>query len=123
METDKDHMYFSVSYTTTDKVCYIVKIIKQETTHCLWVKYNSFLSKQYWKKHIFWFAGYFDCSIGEMTTERILFMKLYNSIVTGNSCKYLNLSLFLIFVSILFLSPFWMCTVTALIHSYNIFWF
>lgn len=35
METDKDHIHFSVSYDTTDKVCDIVKTIKQETTHCV----------------------------------------------------------------------------------------
>lgn len=35
METDKDHIHFLVSYDTTDKVCDIVKTIKQETTHCL----------------------------------------------------------------------------------------
>lgn len=35
IETDKDHIHFLVSYDTTDKVCDIVKTIKQETTHCL----------------------------------------------------------------------------------------
>ncbi|WP_455035395.1 transposase [Lachnoanaerobaculum gingivalis] len=43
----------------------------KETTHCLWVKYNSFLSKQYWKKHIFWSDGYFACSIGEVSSSTI----------------------------------------------------
>jgi hypothetical protein len=71
METDKDHIYFPVSYDTTDKICDIVKTIKQETTHCLGVKYNSFLSKQYWKKHIFWSDGYFACSIGEVSSSTI----------------------------------------------------
>ena len=47
METDKDHIHFPVSYDTTDKICDIVKTIKQETTHCLWVKYNSFLSTSF----------------------------------------------------------------------------
>ena len=53
MEADKDHMHFLISYDTTDRVCDIVKIVKQETTYCLWQKYGSFLSKQYWKKRIF----------------------------------------------------------------------
>ncbi len=64
METDKDHIHFLISYDTTDRVCDIVKIIKQETTYYLWQKYSSFLSKQYWKKKIFWSDGYFACSIG-----------------------------------------------------------
>ena len=32
MEADKDHMHFLISYDTTDRVCDIVKIVKQETT-------------------------------------------------------------------------------------------
>ena len=59
METDKDHIHFLLSYDTTDRVCDIVKIVKQETTYYLWQKYNSVLSKQYWKKKIFWSDGYF----------------------------------------------------------------
>ena len=33
METDKDHIHFLLSYDTTDRVCDIVKIVKQETTY------------------------------------------------------------------------------------------
>ena len=54
METDKDHVHFLIDYDTTDSVCDIVKIVKQETTYYLWKKYGSFLAKQYWKKRIFW---------------------------------------------------------------------
>ena len=68
METDKDHIHFLLSYDATDRVCDIVKIVKQETTYYLWQKYNSVLSKQYWKKKIFWSDGYFACSIGEVSS-------------------------------------------------------
>ena len=71
METDKDHIHFLISYDTTDRVCDIVKIVKQETTYYLWQKYGSFLSKQYWKKRIFWSDGYFACSIGEASSATI----------------------------------------------------
>ena len=71
IETDKDHIHFLLSYDTTDKVCDIVKIVKQETTYYLWHKYGSFLSKQYWKKKIFWSDGYFACSIGEVSSTTI----------------------------------------------------
>ncbi|WP_419013555.1 transposase, partial [Gallintestinimicrobium sp.] len=37
----------------------------------LWHKYGSFLSKQYWKKKIFWSDGYFACSIGEVSSTTI----------------------------------------------------
>ena len=71
MEADKDHMHFLISYDTTDRVCDIVKIVTQETTYYLWQKYGSFLSKQYWKKRIFWSDGYFACSIGEVSSATI----------------------------------------------------
>ena len=47
METDKDHIHFLLSYDTTDRICDIVKLIKQQTTYYLWQKYPDFLSKQY----------------------------------------------------------------------------
>ena len=71
METDKDHIHFLLSYDTMDRVCDIVKIVKQETTYYLWQKYNSVLSKQYWRKKIFWSDGYFACSIGEVSSATI----------------------------------------------------
>ena len=71
METDKDHIHFLLSYDTSDRVCNIVKTVKQETTYYLWKKYNSFLLKQYWKKKIFWSDGYFACSIGEVSSTTI----------------------------------------------------
>ncbi len=46
--------------------------VKQETTHYMWQKYNSFLSKQYGKKKIFWSDGYFACSIGEVSSATVL---------------------------------------------------
>ena len=71
METDKDHIHFLLGYDTTDRVCDIVKTVKQETAYYLWQKYCSFLSKQYWKKKIFWSDGYFVCSIGEVSSATI----------------------------------------------------
>lgn len=71
METDKDHIHFLISYDTTDRVCDIVKTIKQTTTYYLWQKYPNFLSKYYWKKQIFWSDGYFACSIGEVSSAII----------------------------------------------------
>ena len=47
METDRDHIHFLISYDTTDRVCDIVKLIKQQTTYYLWQKYPNFLSKCY----------------------------------------------------------------------------
>lgn len=35
METDKDHIHLLISYDATDRVCDIIKIIKQETNFYL----------------------------------------------------------------------------------------
>ena len=71
IETDKDHIHFLLSYDTTDRVCDIVKIVKQETTYHLWQKYSSVLSRQYWKEKISWSDGYSACSIGEISSATI----------------------------------------------------
>ena len=71
METEKDHIHVLLSYDTIDRVCDIVKIVKQETTYYLWHKYGSLLSKQYWKKKIFWSDEYFACSIGKVLSATI----------------------------------------------------
>ena len=61
----------SIADDVKQKICDIVKIVKQETTYYLWHKYGSLLSKQYWKKKIFWSDGYFACSIGEVSSSTI----------------------------------------------------
>ena len=71
IETDKDHMPFLLSYDTADRVCDIVKIVKQETTYHLWQKYSSVLSRQYWKEKTFYSDGYFARSIGEVSSAAI----------------------------------------------------
>ena len=71
METDKDPIHFLISYDATDRVCDIVKIMKQQTSYYLWQKYSGFLSKQYWRKKIFWSDGYFACRIGEVSSSTI----------------------------------------------------
>ena len=65
IKTNKDHIHFLISYDTTNSVCDIIKLIKQQPIYYLWQKYPNFLSKQYWKKKIFWSDGYFACNIGE----------------------------------------------------------
>ena len=52
IETDKDHIHFLLSYDTADRVCDIVKIVKQETTYHLWQKYSrSYQNSIGRKKH------------------------------------------------------------------------
>ena len=71
METDKDHIHLLLEYDTTERVCDIISILKRQTTYYLWNQYGTYLSRQYWKKHIFWSDGYFACSIGEVSSATI----------------------------------------------------
>lgn len=71
METDKDHIHILLSYDTTERVCDMVKIIKQETNHHLRTRYFDFLSSHYWKRQIFWSDGYFACNVGDVSTTTI----------------------------------------------------
>lgn len=43
METDKDHVHILLSYDATDRICDIVKVIKQTTTYQLWANYERLL--------------------------------------------------------------------------------
>jgi putative transposase len=71
METDKDHIHILLEYNTTERVCDIISILKRQTTYYLWNQYGTYLSRQYWKKHIFWSDGYFACSLGEVLSATI----------------------------------------------------
>ena len=72
IETDKDHIHFLLIYDTTDRVCDIVKIVKQETTYYLcnkvWFRFclNSIGRKKYFGQ-----TDIFACSIGEVSSTTI----------------------------------------------------
>ena len=71
METDKDHIHILLSYSPSECVCDIVKIIKQKTTHEVWSHHERYLSKCFWNHKTFWSDGYFCCSVGDASTETI----------------------------------------------------
>ena len=71
METDKDHIHILLEYDTIERICDIISILKRQTTHYFWMHYKVYLSRQYWKKRIFWSDGYFACSIGEVSLAAI----------------------------------------------------
>lgn len=70
METDKDHIHLLIAYPPNISVTSIVRKLKQESAHHLWLHYYSFL-KKFWKEHTFWSDGYFVCSIGEANPDTI----------------------------------------------------
>ena len=41
METDKDHIHILLEYDATERICDIISVIKQRTTHWLWIQYRD----------------------------------------------------------------------------------
>ena len=71
METDADHIHILLEYDTTERICDIVKELKQKSTYYLWNQFADVLKSEYRKKEIFWSDGYFACSIGEVSESTI----------------------------------------------------
>lgn len=71
IEVDKDHIHLLVAYEPKVSISQIVAVLKGETTHDLWIKYPKPLKLQFWKRHTFWSAGYFACSVGNASQEII----------------------------------------------------
>ena len=53
MEADKDHIHFLISYDTTDRICDIVKLIKQQTTYFLCRNIQTFCLNSIGKRKYF----------------------------------------------------------------------
>ena len=71
METDIDHIHILLEYDTTERVCDIVKELKQKSTFYLWENFQQILKYEYWKKRTFWSEGYFAFSIGDVSERTI----------------------------------------------------
>ena len=71
METDKDHIHYMIEAEAMMSVSKIVNLIKSYTTYHIWKKYPNYLRKQFWKEHTFWTDGYFACSVGKVSEEKL----------------------------------------------------
>ena len=71
MNTDLDHIHILLGYKTTERICDIIKILKQETTYEAWHKYDTFLNRVYFRKKNLWADGYFVCSTGNVSSNII----------------------------------------------------
>ncbi len=69
METDKDHIHYMIETKPNINLSIFVKMIKSYTTYHIWRKYDVYLKKHFWKEKTFWTAGYFICSIGNVSEE------------------------------------------------------
>lgn len=59
-------MHILVDYEPNISIVQIVRQLKWETQHCIWVIFKKELRRVYWKEsNILLSKGYFVCSIGE----------------------------------------------------------
>lgn len=66
VEVDIDYIHILIDYEPNISIVQIVRRLKQETQHHMWITFEKELKKVYWKEsHMFWSKGYFVCSIGE----------------------------------------------------------
>lgn len=71
MQSDLDHLHILIDCDTYIQPHKFVSYLKQHTTFYIWKKYQNILSKQYWKENTFWTDGYFCCTIGNATLDKI----------------------------------------------------
>ena len=72
MESDVDHIHMLVDIKQTQATDEIVKMLKQLSTHRIWLEHADKLKAHFFgKKKIFWTRGYFACSVGGAEEEVI----------------------------------------------------
>ena len=71
METDRDHIHYFLELPPSMAVCDAVSILKSYTTYHLWEQYGAVLAKTYWGKNKLWTDGYFACSVGNVSAEKL----------------------------------------------------
>lgn len=71
MECDKDHIHYFVELQPNMAVCKAVSILKSYTTYHMWKRYKTVLSKTYWGKNKLWTDGYFACSVGNVSEDKL----------------------------------------------------
>lgn len=71
MKADKDHIHMMVESAPKISPLQIVRVLKQQSTIQMWIKYKSELKKHFWKEHTFWTDGYFVSTIGEVSSKTL----------------------------------------------------
>ena len=53
METDKDHIHYMIEAEPYINLSDLVRTVKSYTAYHIWKEYHNYLSKCFWKEHIF----------------------------------------------------------------------
>jgi len=71
LEVDNNHLHALVDFEPSCSIGYIIKTLKSGTTTKLWSKHSDVLKQHFWKRKVLWSSGYFACSVGGASVEKI----------------------------------------------------
>jgi putative transposase len=71
MQSDIDHLHILIDCDTYIQPHKFISYMKQYTTYHIWQLQKQLLTKNFWKEKTFWTDGYFCCTIGNATLDRI----------------------------------------------------
>ena len=71
LEVDKIHVLILAESEPKISVLQIVSRLKQVSIIKIWEEAPNYLKKHFWKEKTFWSDGYFACSIGNVSQQKI----------------------------------------------------
>lgn len=71
METDKDHIHYTIETEPNMNLSDLVKTVKSYTTYHIWKLHKEYLSKYFWVENTFLTDVYFICSIGNVSEKQL----------------------------------------------------
>lgn len=66
-----DHWHGLILSTPNLSPSQIVRVLKQESNHQLWLEFEQYLRYFYWNDNLLWTRGYFVSSIGNASADTI----------------------------------------------------
>ena len=70
IEVDQDHIHLMIHSQPKLSPSQIVRRLKAESTRLIWLECPE-LTREFWKKKIFWSDGYFCTSVGNASIETV----------------------------------------------------
>lgn len=71
IQSDVNHLHILIDCNTNINLHKFILYLKQYTTFHIWEIQHKILSKHFWKERTFWTDGYFCCTVGNATLDKI----------------------------------------------------
>jgi putative transposase len=71
IEQDGNHIHLLIRYSSKISISSIVRRLKQISSVRLYENYENELKRYFWKRRVFWSAGYYTSSVGELNEETV----------------------------------------------------